>query len=280
MNQFKFFILFFVSISLHANEIIFCSHPEVCNLLNKIKIDSVATKSLVVISGDPHEFEPNANQIKDLLTANPLVTGPLELNPWIKKISYLRSKNPGLKTISLKLNEKQIRFYSNGNLEALSHFWLYPQIQCDFINQLALNREVLSKINKQKIKCNVTEIENKISQTISKLNSPIVLTHDALSPLLTTYGKSTNKNFKIINLKGSNHHEEISSNSLKNLYQNINGQHVIWILERDIKIPDAINAKIKSSDKVINIDSANSSTSSVSQDEFQVLTKLLDELNR
>lgn len=234
------------------------------------KIDkSIETEVLVDIKGDPHEFEPSSSEIKNFLNAKILITGPIELNPWIKKINYQRSKNSKLQTFNFSISEDLQKFYNSNNKEALSHFWLYPQIFCDFQKQLT-TFNIFNK-NKNYVSCNSKDIELEISEAFKKIKNPIVMTHDALYPLFKKY---VAKNINIINLKGSGHHEEISPIIIKEIYK-LSDPKIIWIIENNMAIPDALKNKIKNTDKKILIDTAKSSDTN----DFSILKKLINGLN-
>ena len=88
-----FFIIFlFFNAKVFADQTLYCSHPELCRMIHQIS--NVKTENLISISGDPHEYEPTISEIKKLISAPILITGPKELNPWIKKIIFQRSKIP------------------------------------------------------------------------------------------------------------------------------------------------------------------------------------------
>ncbi len=268
MKWLNLLICIFFSSFTNASIEVACSHEEICKLVRKLD-QNIKTKVLVNIKGDPHEFEPSADEIKNFLNAPILIIGPIELNPWIKKINYQRSKNPTLKTYSFQLSTELANYYQSNNKEALSHFWLYPRIFCDFTQQL-IKFEIFSHL-KTKIKCEIVQIEKNLEAKFKNINSPIVLTHDALYPLLKKY---TNEDVQIINLKGSNHHEEISPLAIKNVYK-LKAKKIIWILEKNISVPLAISNLIKNEDKKILIDTAKSN----SELDFSILLTLLGEMN-
>lgn len=276
-----FLLSFFIYLAqVEASTKIACSHPELCRLAKIIFAENNVNKfefeSLIQIKGDPHEFEPSALEIKNLIKAEILISGPLELNPWIKKVNYQRTKISNLKTINITLDNKDYALYPGAGHEALSHFWLYPKIFCSLKNSfeaqlVALKYlDVLSK-NKS---CSSEEqkIINTLQLTISKLNLPIVLTHDALLPLLETL--SSKENSRVVAIKGSGHHQEASPTSVKKLYDALKAPKVVWVVEDKIHVPKNILAKKRSQDLLINIDTANSEGLNY----FQVLQTLNDKL--
>lgn len=252
-----------------------CTHLEVCRLINMSAPDAFNTKILVLTKGDPHEFEPSIDQIKELLNADILISGPLELNPWMKKIYYQRLKNIKLVTFSLKIHPAYIQKYGKDNLEALSHFWLYPDVFCDMKNQMINWIKNQLKIQKIQNACNTKDIELKLTNVLSKTKSPIILSHDALYPLFKAYKSET---LKVIPLKGSGHHDEVSPDTVKGLYNILKEKKVIWILEKNINIPANILSKVRPTDKVIEIETGISSTTEINSD-FPVLSELIKELN-
>jgi ABC-type Zn uptake system ZnuABC Zn-binding protein ZnuA len=266
------FLGFFIITNINA-ETLFCSHPEVCHLLTHSEPNNFELKSLITITGDPHEYEPTTEEIKLLLTVNPLITGPLELHPWIKKILYQRTKNKSLITFTLNFEANILKKYPNATKEALSHFWLYPNIYCDFQKQV-----INLKLSKLKKSCDSKVIDELIIKKIKNITKPIILTHDALVPFFYFY--DNDKKLQLLSLKGSGHHDDVSPDAIKNLYQLLNTKSVNWILESNIHIPANIQSHIRKEDNIIKIDTAKSnfSDSSKSSDEFSTIRKLLEGL--
>jgi ABC-type Zn uptake system ZnuABC Zn-binding protein ZnuA len=231
-----------------------CTHPEVCRLAEIIIKENngqgITLENIIIPSGDPHEFEPTVQDIKKLINAPNLLVGPQELNPWMKNISYIRGKNKNLKTFIMKLPDAATKDYPTKESESLGHFWLYPKIYCHFKNLLSNEMQF-----KKPILCDSTLIENKLSAALKLITSPIILTHDALLPLLE---KLANNQNQIIAIKGSTHHGEVAASAVKKVYDALKLPKVIWIVETNIAISENIKSKIRKSDIVINIDTAKS----------------------
>ena len=162
-----FFVFIFIGVfkvqTCSATLVLSCSHHELCQMAQKIVVENKLEskfhfQNLVNISGDPHEYEPTTTEIKNLINAPLLLTGPVELNPWAKKINFQRSKNSALKTISLYFNDNDLKIYPNVSSEILSHFWLYPNLFCEMKKHLAseLQQETKSPITSR---CNPHDIE-------------------------------------------------------------------------------------------------------------------------
>jgi len=275
--------LFFSSLVSAKISRLSCSHPEICTLAKTIATEQGQTlemESIVTISGDPHEFEPSITEIKKLMSAEFLIEGPFELNPWIKKVNNQRSQNSALTTKTLNLKEQQTKLYSaisNGvTKEALAHFWLYPKIYCDFkseITRMLIEANMIVLKNKNEDQCpnKAIEMEKQLRSTISQMNMPIILTHDALWPLLN----SLNEKSMIVSIKGSGHHAEASAESVKKLYNALKSPKVIWIEEKGINVPPTILIKKRPTDIVIKLDTAKSD----GKEYFSVIKKLNDELS-
>jgi len=253
-----------------AEKVIYCSHPELCRMINQLT--DTKTESLISISGDPHEYEPSITEIKKLIAAAILITGPSELNPWIKKVIFQRSKNLNIKTISAIFDQKDFQLYLGASPEAISHFWLYPKVYCALKNKMEVNLKNLQLILKTKSGCEFKKTEEQLQSVLLQIKKPIILTHDALLPLfLNLVNKS---NIKIIAIKGSGHHEEANPNSIKNMYNALSAPSVIWIAETGINIPQNILNKMRPSDVVIKIDTGKSKSTEV----FSVLNELSEKL--
>lgn len=268
---FAFALIYFQTTNANS---ISCSHPEICRmaqiLLHENADSSVVLENIIVPTGDPHEFEPSIQDIKKLMRASTLLVGPLELNPWMKNISLMRSKEKTLKTFTLDLPSFSISEYPTNESEALGHFWLYPKIYCHL-------KKSLSKIlnYKQAVNCNFENIEQQLALDLKKISTPIILTHDALLPLLKKL--ATNKN-QIIAIKGSSHHGEVSAASVKKVYDALKANKVIWIFEDNIAASENTKNKIRNSDIIIKIDTAKSPSDTQDFSLLELLHKKLQEI--
>ena len=231
-----------------------CSHPEICRMaqiiLNENSSKGITLENIIVQSGDPHTFEPSIQDIKKLMQAPLLLVGPIELNPWMKNISSLRSKEKNLKTTNLLLPNFSSTEYPTEDKESLGHFWLYPKIYCHMKKALAIEFQ-------QQTTCNSNDIETLLSADLKNISLPIVLTHDALLPLLKKLAPNKNQ---IIAVKGSTHHEEVSAAAVKKVYDALKEPKIIWIIENNIATAENIKNKIRSTDIVVKIDTAKSPT--------------------
>lgn len=239
---------------------IHCAHEELCKLLSVIsteqKITDLKTNTLVHMSGDPHEYEPTSAEIKSLINAPILLSGPFELNPWIKKINFQRSKSPTAKTITLAFHANDYKLYEGASGEAISHFWLYPKVYCSLKSKLEMELTNLNLPIKTPKSCDGKSIEDELKKSFAKINLPIVLTHNALLPLLNNLKGRFQQ--EIIAIKGSGHHEEASPVSVKKMYDALKAPRVIWIVESGINIPPNILNKMRKTDIIIKIDTARS----------------------
>lgn len=240
-----------------------CSHPELCTLAQSIfaenRMKDFQFENLVAIAGDPHEYEPTTTEIKNLIKANILIAGPVELNPWIKKVNYQRSKTVALKTLNIPMDKAEYALYPKASHEALSHFWLYPKIYCTLKTkleeQLVANNLLVVLGTKKSCSAEAQKIESELQTTLQALKLPVVLTHDALLPLMENLSKNS---ANVVAIKGSGHHTEASPQSVKKLYDALKKPQVIWIEEKGINVPKNILSKKRANDLTINIDTANS----------------------
>lgn len=262
--------------ALKAETIVSCSHPQLCTLAQTIFTENHMKNykfvNLVAISGDPHEYEPSSAEVKNLIKADILIAGPIELNPWIKKVNYQRSKI-ALKTFNIPMEKNEYALYPSASHEALSHFWLYPRIYCALKAKLeeqfiAANLLIITP-SKKSCSTEAVKIENELQDTLEDLKLPVVLTHDALLPLMESLSKNS---ANVVAIKGSGHHSEASSKSVKKLYDALKKPQVIWVEEKGINIPQNIMSKKRANDLTINIDTANSA-------ESQAYFPILNELN-
>jgi ABC-type Zn uptake system ZnuABC Zn-binding protein ZnuA len=266
--------------ALNAETIISCSHPQLCALAETIfsenHMKEFKFQNLVVIAGDPHEYEPTSAEVKNLIKAAILIAGPVELNPWIKKVNYQRSKMKDLKTLNIPMGKAQYELYPKASHEALSHFWLYPRIYCalktSLEEQLVANELLIILPKKKSCVSEAAKIESELQTSLSTLKLPIVLTHDALLPLLETLSKNS---ANVVAIKGSGHHSEASATSVKKLYDALKRPQVIWVEERGINIPQNIMSKKRKFDLTISIDTA---ASAKTLTYFPILNELNDKI--
>lgn len=275
-------ILLFIFIyldSANAATQVSCSHPEICRLAKIIFTENNARdfefNTLVTIAGDPHEYEPSTLEVKNLIKTPILIAGPNELNPWIKKVNYQRSKIEGLKTISVQIAKSDYAIYKGATHEALSHFWLYPKIFCSLKNTMEAQFISLKMlpISIAKKDCNVevVKIENELRETLKNIKMPVILTHDALLPLMESLSDNP---AGVVAIKGSGHHQEASPKSVKKLYDALAAPKAIWIEETGIKVPSNILAKKRPGDLTVDIDTANTQ----GMEYFQILKNLNEKL--
>lgn len=195
---------------------------------------------------DLHHFRPSLGQIKRLQKKELYILGPKELFPWGTEL--FRNK----KTIILDLSQKDFYPYT-GSAEELSHFWLYPEIQCSLQKKIKAILQKEGFLTKE-AQCLPLEEFLKLKEKMMKYEiPPLIITHSALSPLL--------KSLKIdhFSLKGSGHHEEISTKHFKNLLSFLKKRpHHIWIQESNIRIPEAVFRHKKLKDHVISVNIQNS----------------------
>lgn len=256
-----------------------CSHPEICRLakiiIDENKAPNYSFTTLVSISSDPHDYEPTTTEVKNLIKADILISGPTELNPWVKKVNYQRSKIPNVKSINVQIDKKDYAFYHGGTHEALSHFWLYPKIFCSLKSRLEaeLVAAKLLVLQPTKKSCDdaVLKIENDLRGTLKNINIPVVLTHDALLPLLESLATTPSE---VVAIKGSGHHHEATPRAVKKLYDALKKPKVIWVEETGINVPANIMAKKRPTDLTVKIDTANTE----GMEYFQILSAFNEKL--
>lgn len=217
-----------------------CTHPQVCNLVNYVSEKKLDLNNPVDLNIDPHHYEPTTKIIKQLISSPFLITAPLELQPWMGTIIKERFKN---KKPTLVLTNLRSQKYPTDKPNTTAHFWMYPEILCFNLDQVKLFLKTANFPIKE-VTCN-----NLSKPKMSLKKYTFVLTHDALEPLLLTFSA------KIINLKSSNHHAEILPSTVKQIETLPNHSDIIWLLEKNILIPDTILKKYKKAQqRVISFD--------------------------
>lgn len=233
--------------SLHASETIACSHLKICHLINDLLENQNQTKLPFIYQGDPHFFEPSPEAIRNFLTVKTLIAGPRELHPWIDGIKNGRQGQ----SLFLELPADLKKNYPQSTEEGLAHFWLVPELYCDFrtkvFNALKSWNYLPSTSELAECKDSLIEILEQRLQKEEK-KTPLILSHDALVPYLQKL------NYPHFVLRGSGHHDQVSPDLLKNLTDFLKlHEKVIWILEEPIHLPPRVLAFKRSIDTEIKI---------------------------
>ncbi len=253
-----------------------CVHPELCQLaLKSLNLKASEIKNLVTIVGDPHEFEPNPTEVKNLISIPVLITGPSELNPWARKINYQRAKGQFQKTLILNLENADYNLYQGNNREALSHFWLYPKLYCVLFEKIKVsvktNELKLMSAAQNNCSAEADKIESELKSTLKNFKLPIILTHDALLPLLKTLGGNS---LQVVAIKGSGHHQEANVQTVKEMYDALKNPKALWIQEKNIKVPENVLNKKRPNDLTLLIDT----NESHAEEMFSILKELNSKL--
>lgn len=218
-----------------------CTHPQVCNLVQYTSGKKLDLKNPIEMNVDPHHYEPTTKIIKELISTPYLISAPLELQPWLAGIlkERLKSNKP-----TLVLTNLQSQKYPTSKPTTTAHFWMYPEILCFNLEQIKFFLKSAQFSLKENIVC------KKPGETPASLKKiTFILTHDALEPLFLTFPSKT------INLKTSDHHAEILPHTVKQLETLPNHPDYVWIIEKNIMIPETVLKKYKKSQqRMINFD--------------------------
>lgn len=231
------------------DNVIHCIHPQVCRLLLN-SIPDVKYEELRFGRMSDHSFQMTAAQMKKTFKAKVLILPPAKLFSWIPKLVESRSTQTGLKTIVLNsITDTKKDIVHNHGDEALGHFWLDPESECDNIKKIQqqFNIEMIAdpcieikNINKLWAKAKKDKLKNKL----------LLITHDALTPFFEKLG------IPHLTLKGSGHHEPITPAQMKKIIRKIRSHQgkIVWVEESGIKIPSSMKRYIKKSHHLIKWD--------------------------
>ena len=211
-------IFFFISLLTHAQVV--CTHPQVCNLAHALGLKQDQLKFPLSLNSDPHHYEPTIREVKELSSAKILLVAPLDLQPWMKNILDQRAKKKLPTFILQTLSQPNTR-------KAQSHFWMYPESVC--FNWMNLR----NFLGQQNFKMIPDDCPNPAKPSHS-MDRIFILSHDALEPLLKKYAT------QVIALKTSDHNAEILPSTLKQISKLPDSSKVIWIVEKNILIPEQI----------------------------------------
>ena len=250
MQIFVLMTLLFFSLSARADTWL-CTHPQLCQLVedyhraNNSELPKLE-KAIATI-GDPHHIEPSSKEIKNMSKAPVLLAAPMALHPWSNAIVNMRAQNKKTKTFEFKTSKNILTTYTDASLESLAHFWLYPTIHCDYWQQY---HQWLNS-NKEMPVCPYLEQEEKLKLAAKKVTIPIILSHDALVPLLRSWAIDAHA------IRGSGHHEEPRPEQLKKLKQLLDkNAQVLWVIESKIHFPNSLKSMQRTSDRRLELDTS------------------------
>ena len=234
--------------SVQTSETIACSHLKICHLINELLETEHQTKLPFTYQGDPHFFEPSPEAIRNFLTVKTLIAGPRELHPWIEGIKNGRKSG---QSIFLELPQGLKKDYPQSTEEGLSHFWLVPELYCDYREKIFASLKAWSYLSSSaELSPCEDSILNLMDARLKKedTTTPLILSHDALVPYLQKLG------YPHFVLRGSGHHDQVSPELLKNLtdYLKLHSK-VIWVLEEPIHLPPRVLAFKRPVDSEIKI---------------------------
>jgi ABC-type Zn uptake system ZnuABC Zn-binding protein ZnuA len=244
--------LFAASISTQVRgQEITCSHPQLCNIVRALhnhQLPETLQLRSLNIQGDPHHYEPGTRELANLMRAPYLIAGPEALHPWIRPVLQHRQRAK-LPTLSLDLDSNLEQKYAPSTLEAISHFWLLPELFCQYKQRIQqtlkewINSDLRVNCEDKALELLETRLQN------IKNKQTLILSHDALEPYLRSLG------FQVFTLKGSHHGESITAQTLKSLRDLQKTQNqMLWVLEEGIQIPEAIRNLMRKKDTSIQVD--------------------------
>lgn len=203
------------------------------------------TKAISTV-GDPHHIEPTSSEVKKMLNSDVLLSAPMQLHPWSQSVTTMRGQS-NKRTLEFETADAFKTVFKNASNEALAHFWLYPKIHCDYWHQF----HAWLKIKSKPPKCPYLEIEKQLEQAASAIKLPIIISHDALVPLLRSWG------IDAYAIRGAGHHQEPGPAQLKALQKLlVKHEKVIWLVESRIHFPASIKTMQRAQDQKIDIDSS------------------------
>lgn len=220
--------------------IILCAHLQLCNLAKELLPgqSQIQFRTVMPQNTDPHEFDPGPQFIKEMVSAPIFLAMPDNYFPWIQSIIKMRKQSQ--KTFSPQISNKFLATYKTNNKEALAHFWLYPHIHCEVKKQMA------NFLNVNSPNC---ASRNELEQQLLRLKKYyFVLTHDSLAPLLSS------QDLTFTQIKTSHHHDQISSSTIKDIYNLKDKPNVIWLKESQIQIPQQLKNSIPKNVTIVEID--------------------------
>ena len=216
--------------------VISCTLPPLCLLAKDVIAPQTAIfQAEKLFTGDPHDVTVSAKEIKQMLHADLVLLANTKELPWMRQLEQQLRQHHRL-AITLELAPEDLAFYQSTNTHALAHFWAYPTIACRYRAQLLSqlkklpNRRFALVADGQEDPCPYLSWDKELKAFFSTFKGTIILSHDALGPLLKYY------QVPVISLKSSQEHGEVSAQSLK-LITDLPPQQLLWIKEANISLP-------------------------------------------
>ena len=226
VTKFLITTLLFLNVA-RAESTLYCTHLQICNSLKFLLGENYNYRLALKPKGDPHHYEINASEMKQILKAKPLFYNSI-IRPKLKK--FLQEKEETFDTA----------FQGTGE-----HFWTTPQQLENYLNSLAQ----LLKEKKFQVKDGLDL--QALSSFPNLKDETVILSHNAFHKLFKGLGA------EILILSGDDHghHHEVNLGTLKKLEIRLKkNKPIIWVFEKEIGQVLAIKRKVRSQDQVIDLD--------------------------
>ncbi len=227
----------------HRQTVISCTLPQLCLLAKDVIAPQTARfQNDKLFAGDPHDVTISAQEIKQILAADLILMANTKEIPWMRQLQKTVLQHQR-QAITLELTPEDFAFYQSKNAHALAHFWAYPIIACRYRAKLL---EQLKKIpgrqfalvaDGQADSCPYLYWDKELAAFFQTFRGTIVLSHDALEPLLQYY------QVPVIALKGSHENAEVSAQGIK-LLKDLLPQKLLWIKETSIVLPAIVDQQL------------------------------------
>lgn len=224
---------------------VICAHHQLCNLtleLLDLNEHHKVRAAFVNENSDHHETALAPELLKIYYEAPFLILPDLALGPWLP--SVLKNRNQANTYVAQVSSESITGSYPG----ALAHFWLYERELCALNHDLATKLASWGfKLRDNAKKCASARFKILMKKLKMSLKGQmVVLTHNALAPLLESLGT------RFIILKSGAHAHEISPDVFKEVHHLLaKHEKLLWIVESEIGIPPQLSTLIRESDHKI-----------------------------
>lgn len=235
------------SMAMAQNPALVCAHHQLCNLTHSLLAPSERERLITAFqseNSDPHDAGLAPSLLKSYYEATYLILPDGALATWLATV--LKNRGPENTFVA----EVSTQYVYNPYPGAHAHFWLYEEETCALTQ--ALNIQLIKwgfKTQEESASCSRARFKiahKKIKTSLS--NQFLILTHNALAPLLESLGA------KFIILRGAGHAHEISPEIFKQVHLLLKDHpSVTWIIEKEIALPPQLASLIRDSDKKVSV---------------------------
>jgi len=197
---------------------------------SRIGAERINATNLTAAGIDPHDFEPNTDDLRLIEHADLLITNGLGVETWLDNVE---TETPILRSADNLANIEQ----DQGQLDP--HIWLDPVLAKAQVQVIANKISELDEINRTFYQTNATKLISELDELDSEFTNAlqscqqdqIITAHAAFAYMAKRYG------FEQLAIQGFNHEEEVTAAQLLELAKLAKEQQIKYVFFESLLSP-------------------------------------------